>query len=257
MLDSHLGRTTHGIANLSNGLPPMTIRELVVYDSEETCPYLPGRSARMPLRRPLESLQPAAFDARLAAGDRRTGAFLYNTHCENCTACEAIRVPVADFRMSRSQRRVWRKGQTHITTTTGPPLVTPDRVALFNRHRFERGLAKHERAIDSFSYEHFLVDSCCETRELRYFDDGRLVGIAICDIGHSATSAVYTFFDPEYREVSIGVYSVLKQLEVCREENKQWLYLGYYVAESPHMKYKANYLPHERRISGCWQRFEN
>ena len=234
----------------------MTIKELIVYDSEETCPYLPNRHARMPLRRPLESLAPATFDARLEAGDRRTGAFLYNTSCQHCAACEPIRLRVTDFRRSRSQRRVWRKGERHLTTELGPADVTPEHVALFNRHRAERGLAKEDRDIDAFSYEHFLVDSCCDTRELRYYDEDKLVGVAICDFGHRAMSAVYTFFVPDYRKVSVGVYSVLKQAQLCERKGIEFLYLGYYVEASPHMKYKGEYLPHQRRIDGEWRDFE-
>ena len=116
----------------------MTIRELVVYDSEEDCPYLPGQAAKMPLRRPLETLSGDQFDERLACGDRRTGFFLYNTQCEGCCACEAIRLPLAEFEMSRSQRRVWRKGQ-HLELRVQTPVVDDERVRLFNRHRRLRG----------------------------------------------------------------------------------------------------------------------
>ena len=70
-------------------------------------------------------------------------------------------------------------------------------------------------------------------------------------------SAVYTFYDPELTAASIGTYSVLKQVEFCAKHNLQYLYLGYYVANSPHMKYKSRFVPNERLIGGKWVRFDH
>lgn len=234
----------------------MLRNELVVYDSEESCPYLPGLSARMPLRRPIDSLTPEEFDQRLEAGDRRTGAFLYNTRCPACQACQPIRIPVAEFQPSRTQRRVWRKGCERVRRESGPAIIDSQRVALFNKHRQLRQLATDRSDIDAFGYEHFLVQSCCETIELRYYVEDQLAAVAICDQGHRAMSAVYTYFDPDYDSLSLGVFSILSQIERCRERGWQHLYLGYFIAESPHMRYKADYRPNERRINGRWQRFE-
>jgi arginyl-tRNA--protein-N-Asp/Glu arginylyltransferase len=67
---------------------------------------------------------------------------------------------------------------------------------------------------------------------------------------------VYTFFDPELKSDSLGTYSILKQVEYCRDHDLQYLYLGYYVAESQHKQYKSRFKPNERLIAGQWKRFE-
>ena len=64
---------------------------------------------------------------------------------------------------------------------------------------------------------------------------------------------MYCFYDPELAELSLGTYSVLKQVELCRQTGRRYLYLGYYVALSPHMSYKAKFHPHERLIGGRWR----
>ena len=43
---------------------------------------------------------------------------------------------------------------------------------------------------------------------------------------------------------------------MCQQWGLRWLYLGLAISESPHMKYKLGWLPHERRIDGTWRRFE-
>jgi arginyl-tRNA--protein-N-Asp/Glu arginylyltransferase len=68
-------------------------------------------------------------------------------------------------------------------------------------------------------------------------------------------SAVYCYWDPELKSFSPGVYSVLKQLELCRAWGARHLYLGLYIAENAYMKYKADFRPHERLVGGRWQRF--
>jgi arginine-tRNA-protein transferase len=101
-------------------------------------------------------------------------------------------------------------------------------------------------------YESFLVESCCPTFEIRYHRCGQLIGVAICDRGAESLSAVYTYFDPDFGRLSPGQFSILKQIELCQQWRMRYLYLGYYIAESKHMAYKANFTPHERFIDGCW-----
>lgn len=233
-----------------------TPRETVVYDSTSECPYLPGQTARLPLRMPVRKLTGAEFDARLASGDRRCGSLLYGTQCPNCQACEPIRIDVERFGPSRSQQRAWKRGQAAFHTVVGKPRVDETRVALFNRHKHGRGLEREDSPIDELGYQQFLVDTCCETQEIAYYHQHRLAMVAILDCGASSASAVYTFYDPSLGRLSPGVFSVLNEIEYCRATGRRYLYLGYYIAASEHMAYKALYQPHERLIGGAWQAFD-
>jgi arginine-tRNA-protein transferase len=229
--------------------------ELIVTSCIEPCPYLPGRDARLPMRFPLRHLEPEEFDECMAAGDRRAGSMLYAPDCPGCKACEAIRLDVARFRPSRTQRRVMRRGDREIRIQCGAARIDGQRAALFNKHRNLRGLNQGESNIDTQEYGEFLVRSCCETLELTFFVRDRLAAVAICDRGATCLSAVYCYFDPDYSRLSPGAYAILTQIDLCRRWGLRYLYLGYYIAESPHMSYKANYRPHERLIDGHWQEF--
>ncbi|MBW3598832.1 MAG: arginyltransferase [Planctomycetes bacterium] len=229
--------------------------EPVVYDAPEACPYLPERTARMPLRLPVKRLSPAAFDQRLAQGDRRSGQYLYRPTCPGCRACESLRIEVAKFRSTATQRRTLRRGDQMLEMRVGPPVVDEVRVALFNKHRSHRNLARRETDIDASGYELFLVDTCCDTVEFTFWREEELIAAAISDRGSEAMSAVYCYFDPDHGRLSPGVYNVLKQIEACREWGIRYLYLGFYIAGSTHMAYKAKYLPHERLIEGQWRLF--
>jgi leucyl-tRNA---protein transferase len=233
------------------GNPP----ELVVHDRPSRCPYLEERTARLPLRLPIRELLPDELDERLEAGDRRQGPVLYRTACPSCRACEPIRIPVSEFTLGRSLRRVERRGDRELRVETGPPLCDERRVELYNLHKLGRGLADEPVPISSEDYAEFLVATCCESFELRYYLGEALVGVAVTDRSQKALSAVYCYYDPAFSKLALGTYSILRQLALCREWELEYLYLGLYVEGSGHMSYKAKYLPHERLLEGKWVRF--
>lgn len=232
------------------------VDSIVVYDEEEDCPYLPDKVARMPLRFPMISLNSQDTDRLLDSGFRRSGRFLYQTRCVACHACEAIRVDVKSFKPNRSQRRALKKGNSVFDIEIGLPDCDPDRVRLFNLHRNERGLNRLGTDIDEDEYRMFLVESCLDSFEMAYYFQGKLGGIAICDRGKDSTSAVYTYFDPDLARFSPGTFSIMKQIEYCLNSQLKYLYLGYFVSGSPHMRYKQNFKPHERLQQGEWREFQ-
>lgn len=234
------------------GAPP----EWLVWNETSRCPYLAEQTARLPLRLPMRRLKPAEFGTRLAAGDRRQGLLLYRPSCPTCAACEPIRLDTQAFTPSRTQRRVLARGDATLQMLIGRPAVTPEKVALYNRHKLERGLLTGDGLIDAEGYEQFLVETCTDTIELRYMLNGLLVGLAITDRAGDALSAVYCFYDPGFARLSLGTYSILKQLALCRQWGLRYLYLGLYVAGSSAMAYKARFLPHERLIGGEWTRVD-
>jgi len=234
-----------------------TPAEVVVLDEEEPCPYLEGRTARLPLRLPLRKLAPAETDRRLAQGDRRYGRLFYRPACPVCRACEPIRVLVESFRPSKSHRRVLARGDRELRTEIGEPTATPERRALYEKHRIGRGLAtRTEPKLDEEAYSMFFVDRLVDAFELRFYRGDTLVGFAVSDRGAHALSAVYCAFDPDFGRLSIGTYSILKHLELARGEGLTYVYLGLYIAENRHVSYKASFVPHERMIDGRWHLFD-
>ena len=230
--------------------------ERLVYDELTRCPYLPGQTARLPMRLPSRRLTPEELARRLHAGDRREGVLLYRPRCPTCCACEPLRIDINEFEPNKTQRRVLRAGDNALQTRVGRPTVTLDRVVLYNRHKVGRGLLFGNDLIDSHGYVQFLVESCVDSIELSYRLNGKLIGVAVADRAADALSAVYCYYDPRYSRLSPGVYSILKQVELCRQWGLRYLYLGLYVAGSHTMEYKSRYLPHERLINSAWRRFE-
>ena len=236
-------------------MKPNSANDIIIIDETEPCPYLDGKIARMPLRMPVARITGEQADTRLELGHRRTGEFIYETQCPGCQACEPIRICAEDFSFSRNHRRVLNRGDRNLTTRRTRLIADQTRLDLFNHHRRERGLAKGDSNIDLEEYNWGFVRSCFDSFEFSYWLDDRLVGVAICDQGQNSVSAVYTFYDPSLSHLGIGTYSLLNQIRHCQAQRLTYLYLGYYVQDSPHMNYKSRFVPNERLINGQWQEF--
>ena len=226
---------------------------VVVQDTRQVCPYLPDRVARMPLRMSVGGMTPQFVDHVLASGYRRSGRFVYRTQCPSCEACEPTRVEVAGFRWTASMRRVWNRAERKLDTRWGSPAVDGDRVRLFDRHRRDRDLGRDDGPIDADGYRGFLVDSCCHTEEWSAAIDGRLIAVSTTDIGEESLSAVYTFFDPDQSRYSLGTLAVLHHMRRAIDEGYRYVYLGMYVADNPHLNYKARFRPQQRLVAGKWE----
>jgi arginine-tRNA-protein transferase len=190
---------------------------------------------------------------RLERGDRRQGVFLYRPNCAACRACEPIRIDVDAFRPSRTQRRVFRQGESALETRMTRPKASTEKVELYNRHKIDRDLVTTDGLIDVEEYGQFLVESCTDTIELDYYHEGTLVGVAVSDRANGSLSAVYCFYDPAYGALSIGTYSILKHIALCRDRGLRYLYLGLYISGCRAMEYKMRFLPHERLVDGEWR----
>jgi arginyl-tRNA--protein-N-Asp/Glu arginylyltransferase len=102
-----------------------------------------------------------------------------------------------------------------------------------------------------------LVDTCCQsTLELQFRREGQLVAVSIVDCGAQSLSAVYTYFDPAFDRLSLGTYSILKQMQLAESTQRKYVYLGMYVAQNQHLNYKARFRPQERLIGGRWIAFD-
>ncbi|XZE56337.1 arginyltransferase [Planctomycetaceae bacterium SH139] len=226
---------------------------VMVHDQPQPCPYISEQEARMPLCLATKPLTAEELDDCLAAGYRRSGLFLYRTQCVACQACEPTRVAAVDFQISRSQRRVLKRGDRIIRVEMGSPKLDQRRIELLNEHRCSRQLALNRALLDADDYRSFLVEACCDTREFSYWIEDHLVAVAIVDFGATSLSAVYCYFDPQADRFSLGTYSILKQLELALETGRKYVYLGMYVASNQHLNYKANFKPQQRLIGGEWK----
>lgn len=210
------------------------------------CPYLEGREERK-LFTHLNGRRSTSMHHMLSEhGFRRSQNLIYRPACADCAACKSVRIVARDFVASQRFRRVLRRNADLVGREV-PPIATEEQYELFARYlaaRHEGGgmtqmnLTDYECMVEDTPVNSFLV-------EYRIGEDGPLVAVGLCDAMRDGYSMVYSFFDPELSQRSLGNYIILDHISRVLKDRLHYVYLGYWVPQSPKMAYKAQFKPLE------------
>jgi leucyl-tRNA---protein transferase len=161
--------------------------------------------------------------------------------CPTCRRCQPFRVDVERFHISRSQKRVQKRCEGLFTIDVRRPVVDDEHLDLYARYQQGQHGADGQSS-DSESYERFLCETVADTWELTWRDkDKKLAAVGIIDVVPSGISTVYFYWEPALRDLSLGTFSALHEIDLCKRWGKRYYYLGYLVAGSKTMSYKASY----------------
>ena len=216
------------------------------------CSYLEDKMARSQVATPSYLIDARIYGRLVEAGFRRSGAFTYRPYCDHCQACVPVRIAVNDFQPNRSQSRAWKRHQSLVATLM-PLRFHAEHYVLYRRYQASRHSSGGMDQDSQEQYSHFLLQSNVRTGLVEFREAGVLRMVSIIDELQDGLSSVYTFFDPDVPRTSYGVYNVLWQVEECRRRGMPHLYLGYWIAESRKMAYKAQFRTLEGLVDGEWK----
>ena len=195
------------------------------------------------------------FHVFLAQGYRRLGSIFYRNICDGCVACRPLRIIAGNFVPSRSQKRTLRANEDLRIGILSSPSVTPEKVQLYTKYlRAKHGEKKtgEVRAVETLMTLHC---GYAHAIEMDYTLDGRLIGVGIVDTGRDSLSSNYFYYDTDFLERRLGVFSILSEISLARSLKKRYYYLGFYIEETQKMSYKKHFRPNQILEEGEWKDF--
>ena len=229
-----------------------SLRDLKVYTTyPHSCSYLPEQEATTLFVDPRTPMSGTLYSQLSLLGFRRSGSHLYRPNCSNCNACIPARVPVSRFDAKRTQRRCLRRNED-LEVRELHDINTDTCFELYRRYIEARHHDGDMYPPSREQYQSFLSAEWGVTRFYGMFKDDQLVGVAVADALDDGLSAIYTFYDPDLTERSLGTYAVLWQIQQTEALGLDYLYLGYWIKQCQKMAYKIQYRPLELYVNGSW-----
>lgn len=222
------------------------------------CSYLPDQEERLLIAVDERLQNNRSYSLLMTEGFRRSGDQSYRPHCPNCNACQSIRVIIDEFNPSKSQKRsLKRNAHFHIKTSEH---LKDDYYPLYENyintcHQDGSMYPANNKQFESFLSSKLTKQLFIETW-LEHEEEKQLICVAVTDVLLNGLSAVYTFYHPEYKSHGLGVFSILTQINFCKEQHLPYLYLGYQINECKKMNYKNRYFPFEKFVDRQWQRVD-
>jgi arginyl-tRNA--protein-N-Asp/Glu arginylyltransferase len=223
------------------------MQDLVRFVEEpRRCAYLPEEIASLEVRA-ITDMSGEEYGDLLARGYRRFGWQIFRPSCPVCRGCRSLRVRAREFTLTASHQRVLRMNG-RIRAELRPLFVTREHLELYNQYRrymHERRGWPLEQATPETYCRDFLSGAAHVGRQWLYFEERRLLGVALMDEVPGAVSLVYCFYSPEWRKGSPGTFSILNQLLYAKARNMDYAYLGYWIENCQSMSYKNRFRPYE------------
>lgn len=215
------------------------------------CNYLPNKQERL-----LVAVDSSLHDSEhyswlMHQGFRRSGNDIYRPHCESCQACHSIRVLVNEFQASKSQKRNIKRNQVFEIKLSHD--VKENYYPLYEKYINTLHCDGSMFPATPEQFKSFTSNDITKQLFIETWHQQNLISVAVTDDLPNALSAVYTFYHPDYRSHGLGVYSILKQIEVSKQLQREFLYLGYQIDDCKKMNYKNRYKPHQILLANQWK----
>lgn len=218
-------------------------KEWVFYQTgEHACSYLPDRQARTIFLDPKYNAIAETLEILNLQGFRRSGKHIYRPECDDCKRCESVRVKVSEFVWTRSFKRNLRKNDD-VQLTIHPLTFNQAHYDLFEDYINKRHRDGDMYPTSQEQYEQFLLQGFTNSYILEFRRNNQLIGCSVIDHLATGLSALYTWFDVSEEKNGIGTLAILHMIQLAARLQLPYVYLGFWIADSPKMAYKSRFKP--------------
>ncbi len=202
-------------------------------------------------------VSPKELDLLMANGWRHFGThfFRYNLSFYDGSICRVfpLRIRLADFSLSKSKRRIINKNRD-LRTIIRPIEITEEKHLLFQDHKFRFRNNIPFSIYDFLSSEPSQIP--CQSMEVSVYKETKLIAVSFFDVGESAISSIYGMFAPEESHRSLGIFTMLAEIDFALKSGKKFYYQGYCYDANSFYDYKKRFSALEKfNWKGDWENF--
>ncbi len=99
--------------------------------------------------------------------------------------------------------------------------------------------------MDADDFTAMIEETNVESKLIEYYAEKNgkleLISFSLVDILDDGISMVYSVFNPDFKEKSLGTYMILDHNKLALEMDLKFVYLGYWVEGSSKMDYKKRF----------------
>ncbi len=230
------------------------------------CPYLPGEYERKVFTHLVGDKAPELNDLLTQGGFRRSQNIAYRPACETCRACVSVRILAQEFQPTRNMKRILKRN-SDLIGTSNPAEPSTEQYSLFRTYldaRHNRGGMSDMTVLD---YAMMIDDTHVSTEVIEYRrrgpdsfvtgkGEGELMAVALTDRMADGLSMVYSFYNPQLHDRSLGTFMILDHIRRAQSAGLPHVYLGYWVNGSRKMEYKVRFKPQEHLGPTGWDRVD-
>lgn len=188
------------------------------------------------------SVPPHQMDIYWAEGWRHFGPLFFRRyfmeHEGQLKAVLPLRVAVRGFSPSKSQRRILRRN-TDLSCEFQPTCIDDELRHVFALHS-QRFTYPDPPILENFlGYQPESVP--CQNVTLSVRSGRRLIAASFLDLGTEGVSSVYAIYDTAEARRSLGIFTMLKEIEFCHRRGGAYYYPGYACHDSSPYDYKKQF----------------
>ena len=221
----------------------------------QDCPYLENNVERKLFTALYGSNSKRLNNSLSKQGFRRSQNVLYRPSCSNCNACMSARIPSEELKLSKSQKRILSKNED-IVRVINPPLATDPQYELFKNYINKRHANGGMSDMDAEDFASMIEETNVESKLIEYYakknGELELISFSLVDILDDGISMVYSVFNPDFKDRSLGTYMILDHNTLTLDMDLQYVYLGYWVQGSSKMDYKKRFSSLEVFTNDKW-----
>jgi arginyl-tRNA--protein-N-Asp/Glu arginylyltransferase len=182
------------------------------------------------------------YDSLLAQGWFRSKGVLYKSELvclEQCvSSVRHIRYDIAEFKFKKRHRSLLAKNDQLFKVTVSPVCITDESEQLYMKQRLRFKGFIHQSLLEfTIPWEE---DVTIPTLQLEVWHDDKLIAVSILDVGHQSAASILCVYDPAYSKQSLGIYTMLKEIEYLKRNGFMHYYPGYVLDRPSSFDYKLS-----------------